>query len=1423
MGLLSRIARGMGRLGLARGAVVSDASAQRLAHLMDSLDDVVMLSDQARRIVEVNRRAETQYGYTVSELLGMDILELRSPEARADFEATRAAYESQAKLVFQTVHRRKDGTTFPVEVSSRWVQVGGQRLSLGIIRDITERRRAEDELRRSEERLRYAMASATDGLWDFHLGRGEFYASARYAEMLGYRPEELPCDGDHWQKLVHPEDWPRLNSTLADYLSGKLAVYRCEYRMRTPDGDWRWMLARGKIVERDAKGTALRLVGTHSDVTERRRAEAALVTSERSYREIFNATSEAIFVHDSRSGAVVDVNEPMLRMYGYTTKTEVFKRSASEFSSGESPYTEAEAHRHVERASQVGTHVFEWHARKKSGALFWVEVSLQATHIGGEDRVLAVVRDISERKKAETERARLIAILERTPDFVGTADPQGRVTYINAALRRLTGLGEEQVKAGLRYADVHPAWVLSGVLEPGLAAARREGLWVGETALRAANGEELPVSQVIMAHKDARGEVTHFSTIMRDLSERKRFEQVLRQSEERLRTLIEHSNQLHYSHAPDHVLTYVSPQSRSFFDCEPEEARIRWTEFITDHPANTEGFRRTEEALRTGQRQPPYELELRTLKGRKIWVEVDESPVVLRGKTVAIVGALTDITARKHSELIVQRLSQLGRDLGAAAEPAQAARAVADAAHDLLGWDACFLKVRTPDLQRAYYTLRLDLVDGRRVEFPADSGDEITPVEQRVMNEGGLLILREPGSADQFVPFGNTSRASASLLYVPLRHQGRYLGVLTIQSYHHDAYDRAALDLLQTLADHAVGALERIRAERASRASEERFRTLVETSSEWVWEVDARGVFTYTSPRVRDLLGYEPEEVVGRPVFEFVPAEEAERIANLLLGVASDPKPFYGFQNVNRHKDGRLVIVETNAVPILDANGKLLGYRGFDRDITERTKAEQALAEREQHYRTLFDLSPVGILLEDADGTILETNAAMGRILGYTREELVGSNVRSLIPPDRLASAEQNIAAILSGQTLAHETTSLAKDRSLRRVELRETSVPLPHGGKGILVLVQDITKRLRAETALRATEQRLSRMIANLPAGFAYRCANDQDWTMHFITAGVAVLTGYPPEDFTSGRQTFASLIHPEDRQRVAREIEAALAARSPYQLEYRLKLADGAERWLWEQGAGVFGDNAEVEGLEGLVVDITARKQAEAATRELSGRLLAAQDEERRRLARELHDTTAQTIAALCMNLNMLSSKVPAGDAAAAQLLTDAVALGERAAQEIRTVAYLLHPPILEHIGLAGAIREFATGFSRRSGIAVTVEILPGVGRYAPDVELALLRIVQESLGNVHRHSGSPTAIIRLSQTAGEVLLDVADVGRGLSASRSPGETGVLSGVGIAGMRERLRHLGGRLEINSSPTGTIIRAILPLPTASRGEVTET
>jgi two-component system NarL family sensor kinase len=232
-------------------------------------------------------------------------------------------------------------------------------------------------------------------------------------------------------------------------------------------------------------------------------------------------------------------------------------------------------------------------------------------------------------------------------------------------------------------------------------------------------------------------------------------------------------------------------------------------------------------------------------------------------------------------------------------------------------------------------------------------------------------------------------------------------------------------------------------------------------------------------------------------------------------------------------------------------------------------------------------------------------------------------------------------------------------------------------------------------------------------------------------------------------------------------------------------------------------------------------ALKSSEDTLRNLSGRLLRLQDEERRRISRDLHDVTGQKLALLSMDLSgILKKKIIAKDEDTNRLLLESISLSNEVNKEIRTLSYVLHPPLLDELGLPSAVEWFTQGFENRTGIHVSVDIPSNLVRLAPDVEVALFRIVQESLANVHRYSGSATAYVRARSDAGEVRLEIGDFGKGMSEeSKIPNRTSVAPlGVGIQGMKERLRQLSGTLEIISHPgKGTLVTAILPISSQRR------
>ena len=231
----------------------------------------------------------------------------------------------------------------------------------------------------------------------------------------------------------------------------------------------------------------------------------------------------------------------------------------------------------------------------------------------------------------------------------------------------------------------------------------------------------------------------------------------------------------------------------------------------------------------------------------------------------------------------------------------------------------------------------------------------------------------------------------------------------------------------------------------------------------------------------------------------------------------------------------------------------------------------------------------------------------------------------------------------------------------------------------------------------------------------------------------------------------------------------------------------------------------------------DITERKRAEESLRLLSGQLLHLQDQERRRIARELHDSAGQILAALGMNLSLVQSENGNTTPRAGKAIEESVRLVQELSRELRTISYLLHPPLLDEVGLASGLRSYLDGFRERSKISVDLEIPEDLGRLQQDLETAIFRIVQECLTNIHRHSESPVAKIRISRSASEVGLEVEDRGKGIpQEKREAMDSRGTPGVGIRGMRERLRQLGGTLEIKSDGRGTLVVARLPVASTS-------
>lgn len=311
------------------------------------------------------------------------------------------------------------------------------------------------------------------------------------------------------------------------------------------------------------------------------------------------------------------------------------------------------------------------------------------------------------------------------------------------------------------------------------------------------------------------------------------------------------------------------------------------------------------------------------------------------------------------------------------------------------------------------------------------------------------------------------------------------------------------------------------------------------------------------------------------------------------------------------------------------------------------------------------------------------------------------------------------------------------------------------------------------------------------------------------FANGAYCAMTGYTERELHS--LNWVSITHPEDRELNFEFVRRALEGESSFVVEKRYITRSGGTVWVRNTTFLMHDDAGDYSGAIVLAENISELKQEQEARRAMSARLLKLREEERRRIARELHDSTAQTLAGLLMILAPLKQQLSRLNPEVRRAVADGVALAKKAACEVRTFSYLLHPPLLDELGLLEALRCFVQGFRQRSRMEIKLMVPPSLPDMSEEVELALYRILQESLSNTRRHSGSLSALVCLRVIRGQVHLLVRDHGHVDAAKRRKR----VPGVGIAGMHERVRQLDGRLKVVSGKRGTLVHALIPLTTS--------
>ena len=452
------------------------------------------------------------------------------------------------------------------------------------------------------------------------------------------------------------------------------------------------------------------------------------------------------------------------------------------------------------------------------------------------------------------------------------------------------------------------------------------------------------------------------------------------------------------------------------------------------------------------------------------------------------------------------------------------------------------------------------------------------------------------------------------------------------------------------------------------------------------------------------------------------------------------------------------------------------------------------------------------IISKNLDGVITSWNKSAERIFGYSPEEAIGQHITLIIPTERHAEESDILARVRRGERVDHfHTVRRRKDGSLLDVSLTISPVRDSSGRVvGASKVARDITAQKQSEVALRESEQRF-RVITDASPILVWMSGTDK--LCYYFNKGWLDFVGRTLEQ-ESGNG-WAENVHSEDFDRCLQIYVSNFDARLPFEMEYRVRHHTGQYRWILDRGVPRYAPDGTFEGYVGGCLDIHDQKEAAEKIRIADDmtRLMKTQDEERRRIARELHDSAGQTLAVLSMGLAQLVHRVEGIAPELAREGKEIEAMVQQLHREIRTTSYLLHPPLLDESGLASALNWYVEGLADRSDIAITLEVADDVGRLPSDMELAIFRLVQECLTNIHRHSGSKTALIRVACEGESVRTEVRDHGKGISPKRLLDIQSHGSGVGIRGIRERIRQFHGEMKIESNGSGTAVIVSIPMP----------
>jgi|GEM_PF-3202706 len=1244
------------------------------------------------------------------------------------------------------------------------------RLAGEIFANALVRKKQEEALRASEERYRAFFELAAVGTGQASPDEGRFLRiNEAHCRITGHTREELLAM--KFSDITHPEDREKDLEKFRRLIRGEVADYTSEKRYLRKDGNSVWVQVDVSLV-RDTQGRPLHTVAIVQDIDARKRAQQALAQSEDFNRRIIESSPDCMAILDL--GGNLRYLNPRGQQLMEIDDFSIYRDSPwLNLWQGEGQQAADSA---MQQARSGAAATFQAFCPTAAGAPKWWDVLISPMRDtqGDVERLLAVSRDITRTKQTEdalrqSERrfrqlaeniAAVFFVTERGSDELAP----GKILYVSPAYETIWGRSCESLYQDTRswFEAVHPkdrervqaafSKLATGEFDEEFQIIQAGG------AVRWVHTRTFPVF-------DEHGEIYRVAGIVNDTTERK-------QVEAKFRALLEAAPDAMVIVDSQGEIVLVNSQAEKLFGYTRQELLGKKVEVLVPerlrdaHTAHRSNF-----ASRAQFRPMGAGLDLYGLRknGDEFPVEISLSPLQTEQGTL-FSSAIRDITERKKTE---EMLRDREERLRLACEAGRMGVWDWNLVTGEVTWSKHIFSIlgfKPFSIQPNYrnWVERIHPDDLSRVEEAINAtlrGTENYQSEYRIQLPDGTIRWAE-GS-------GRCTR--------------------------NEAGDCISMQGLM------IDITERKQAENALRESEQRYRNVVETQTELICRNLPDTTLTFVNDAYCRYFKRTREQLIGSKFIDLVPEPVRPQVLQHIEALTEHPHI-----EISEHEhevimpDGSIGWHSWVNRKILDAAGRVTEVQGIGRDITASKLAEKKLRESEERYRNVVETQTELICRYECDTTLTFVNDAYCRYFGKTREQLIGMKFLELLPEEARPMAIAHVESLLADPRIEMDEHQVIRaDGTIGWQEWVDYAI---RDGDGPILEMQaigrDITERKRLEEELEGREREFARLVENSPDIISRL---DRNLRYLYISPIVERVLGTPPRQFI-GKTTREIDAPPHDWDAFETSCRQALETGAIVDREFSYAGRHYHSRLIPE-----IGTNGSVDTLLCISEDITARRRSERELVQISARFLGLQEEERRRIGRQLHDVTAQNLFATTINLAHLQSNSASSETK--KVLAECQSLCEQALQEIRTLSYLLYPPVLDQAGLISALGWYIDGFSKRSGIDVGLVITEEFDRLQREVEADLFRIVQESLSNVHRHSGSNTASVRLEKQTSQVVLQIRDEGRGIQPRVTPAETeDPTVGVGIPSMRQRLRQLGGHLTIESNSQGTVVTATVPL-----------